>query len=91
MSEQAGFTQVEPLRDIDVEGRRIFTMNRSYPIIETYQRGNYIVNGEALYFAQTTLVVINDTGERSYIPYMSGNFAKKRGSVESISIQSAVV
>lgn len=84
MSDQeqsTGFTAVQALKTITVEGVRLYTEDKIYPVIETYPRGNHIINEVAFYFPQTTMVVINDAGERCYIPYTSGNFSKKRSAV----------
>lgn len=77
--QQQSFTHVIPLRNIDVEGERLFNNNQNYEIQSIYQRGNYTIDGEHFHFMQTTLVVVNETGKKTYIPYNSGNFTKVRG------------
>ncbi len=84
---KTGFSVVVPVRNVVQDGVQLFQESREYPILETYIRGNHRLNGNDVYFAQTTLVVLSDTGERFYIPYMSDGFTKKRAGRVAVDIE----
>lgn len=80
--QQLTFTHLTPLRNIDNgNGARLFNERQPYPIMDKYERGSYTIDGEHFHFGQTTFVLVNETGEKTYVPFTSGNFSKVRSAV----------